>query len=123
MNCISFPKLFKGNQTLIKKDINATSECMHLLLSSEVNEMFGDPDFGIRLKKFTFDQNNYILRDILIDEIYTKITTFHPQVFLKRDNIKITQDGNKLYARITCKNQKDFETNTYNLLLFESEEK
>ena len=64
MNCISFPKLFKGNQTLIKKDIDATSECMHLLLSSEVNEMFGNPDFGIRLKKFTFDQNNYILRDI-----------------------------------------------------------
>ena len=32
--------------------------------------MFGDPDFGIRLKRYTFNQNNYILRDVLIDEIY-----------------------------------------------------
>ena len=84
--------------------------------------MHGDPDFGVRLKRYAFEQNNYILRDILIDEIYTQITTFCPAVFLDRKNITIESDGYKLYARIVCKNQKTFETNTFDLTLFRSEE-
>lgn len=123
MNCLAFPKMFKGNQTLINSDYAATSECIHLLLSSEVGTLFGDPDFGLKLKKYTFHQNNYILRDILIDEIYTQISTFCPQVYLERKNIQITQEGSKLYATIQCKNQSDFTTNTYNLVLLDDEEK
>ena len=122
MNCIAFPRIFKGNSTVVLEDTDATMVCMHLLLSSEVKDLFGDPGFGIRIKKYTFNQNNYILKDILIDELYTQITTFCPQVYLERKNIDIIQEGNKLFAIISCKNQKDFQTNTYKLVLLEDEE-
>lgn len=126
MNSIGFPKMFKGNATIVNTDEyldnKATLSCLHLLLSSESGTLFGDPEFGIQLRKYYFEQNNYILRDILIDELYTKISTFCPQIYLERKNIEIISSGSTLYARINCKNQQTFENNTYNLVLLESEE-
>lgn len=125
MNTINFPKMFKGNATAINKDNDADAllQGLHLLLSSEAGTLFGDPDFGLRLKRYLFEPNNYILRDILIDEIYTQITTFFPQVYLERKNITIEQSGSKLYATIKCKNQETFENNMFNLVLYKIEEK
>lgn len=122
MNTINFPKMFNGNSTIINTGNKASIECIHLLLSSEVGELFGDPDFGIRLKKYTFNQNNYILKDILIDEIYTQLATFCPQLILDRKNITIKQKENKLYAEIVAKNRIDFQTNVYSLVIFENED-
>lgn len=126
MNCVSFPNMFKGNSTVILTDndtnSSATLTCLHLLLGSEENTLFGDPAFGIRLRRYLFEQNNYILKDILIDEIYSKISEFCPQIYVQRSNISITNDKNKLYVNIKCKNRKDFKTNTYNLKLYEIEE-
>ena len=143
MNCIGFPKMFKGNSTVIRTDEpyseikissdklitktytyanEATRECVYLLLNSEKRDLFGDPDFGIRLKRFLYDQNNLILKDLLIDEIYTQLCIFCPQIFLERKNIDIKQENNKLYAIITYKNRIDFKTNTLNLVLLEKEE-
>lgn len=136
MKSTAFPKMFSGNSTYMydddvdsldindrkKKKNMATLTSMHLLLSTEVGELLGDPEFGIKLKTYTFDQNSYVLKDILIDEIYTKITTFVPQVYLERKNIKIKQEGSKLYARIVCKNKDNFQTNMFDLVLFNGEE-
>ena len=85
MNSIGFPKIFKGNSTDIKTGLDATKECLLLLLSTEVGEMLGDPEFGIRLKKYTFNQNNYVLRDIIIDELFEQINTFCPQIKISRN--------------------------------------
>lgn len=119
MNGINFPRMFRGASTEVVKDTEATKISLHLLLSSSVNSLFGDPDFGVKIKTFIYDQNNYILRDIVIDEIYTKVATFCPQVYIERKNIIIKQVKNKLYAEIACQNQKDFTLNTYNLILFD----
>ena len=123
MNSIGFPKMFNANSTVVKTGEDATKTCIHLLLSSERGQLFGDPDFGIMLKKYTFDQNNYILRDIIIDEIFTKITIFCPQLYLERKDIKITQQGSRLYANIKALNREDFTTNTYDLELLNYEER
>lgn len=122
MNSINWPKMFNNSNTNVKRDNEATLICMHLLLSSESGTFTWDPDFGIKIRRYYFDQNNYILRNILIDEIYTKVAAFCPQLFLERKNIKIRQEGKKLTANIYCKNRDNFETNTYNLVLFESDE-
>lgn len=122
MNSISFPKIFKGNSTDIKTGLDATRECLLLLLSTEVGEMFGDPEFGIRLKKYTFNQNNYVLRDIIIDELFEQINTFCPQIKISRNDINIEQEGNKLYAHIKALNKVDFTTSTYDLVLLNNEE-
>lgn len=123
MNSINWPSMFKGNSTSVKQGNDAVLTCLHLLLSTEQGELLGDPEFGIKLKAYTFEQNNYILKDIIIDELYTKIRTFCPQLYLERKNIIITQEKNKLTAHISCKNQEDFETNTFDLVLYDTEGK
>lgn len=125
MNSIGFPKMFNGNSTIVNSEADSAKsvlEWLHLLLSSEVGTLQCDPDFGLRLKRYTFDQNNYILRDILIDEIYTQITTFCPCVYLERKNITIKSDGYKVYATIICKDQKTFKSNMFDLVLYRNEE-
>ena len=85
--------MFSGGSTIVKKDNEATLICLHLLLCSEANTYEYDPDFGIKIRRYYFEQNNYILKNILIDEIYTKISTFCPQLYLERGNIKITHEN------------------------------
>lgn len=122
MNSIGWPRMFNNSNTVIKKDNDATLICLHLLLSSEANTFNFDPDFGIKIRRYYFNQNNYVLKNILIDEIYTKMCAFAPQIFLERNNILIKQEGSKLYAEIYCKNRETFENNIYNLVLFQSDE-
>lgn len=121
MNTIGFPKIFNGNSTVIKYGDDATKQSIRLLLSCECGEFFGDPDFGVHLKKYFFEQNNTILKDILIDELYTKILAYNPQVYIERKNIVIFAQANKLVANITYRNQETFTTNMFSLVLFSSE--
>ena len=122
MNCLSFPSIFKGNSTKIITEDDATKVCLYLLLNCEKREMFGDPDFGIALKKYKFNQNNFVLKDILIEEIYTQITTFCPQIMINRKDIQIYQSNYKLACQLTYRNQKDFKVNVFNLVLFKGED-
>ena len=123
MNCVSFPKMFVGNQTSIKKGIEASGQCIRLFSLSEVGELFGDPDFGLRLLRHTFDQNSYVLRDILIDEIFDKIPLFHPQItILSRNDIKVIQEKAKIIIKIKAINKVDFQPSTFDIQIFNEEE-
>lgn len=124
MKSIEFPKMFNTNNTRVVKDyLKATKQNTLLVLRSEKGELFGDPYFGIRLKRYLFDQNSYILKDVIIDEIYTQLALFVPQLKVQRKDINIVQDQEKgkLYCTVKGINQIDFTTNTYNLVLYEDE--
>lgn len=121
MTSISFPKMFSSTSTNIQKDFKATRQNMLLLLHSEKKELFGDPYFGIRLKRYIYDQNNYILKDIIIDEIYTQLALFMPQVVVQRKDIKIIQERAKLYCTFKAVNQIDFSTDMYSLVLYDED--
>jgi hypothetical protein len=73
------------------------------------------------LKHYLFSQNNYILKDMLIDTIYTQLALFLPQLKIQRNSIEIIQDKErgKAYCRFSGINQIDYTHNTFNLLLFE----
>lgn len=122
MNSLSFPNMFTTTSTLVVKDKDASMQDLKLLLASDKGELFGDPFFGVRIKKYTFNQNNYILRDILVDEIFTQVKIFAPQITVKRNDIKIIQKGSKLYATIKGINKLDFTTDMYQLELFQEDE-
>ena len=122
MNSLSFPNMFTTTSTLVVKDKDASMQDLKLLLASEKGELFGDPFFGVRIKKYTFNQNNYILRDILVDELFTQIKIFAPQLTINRDDISIIQKGNKLIATIKGINKLDFTTDMYQLELFQEDE-
>ena len=127
MRSIKFPKMFNTNSTRVWKSteyLNATKQNTKLLLYCERGELIGDPYFGLLLRHFFFDQNNYVLRDQIIDMIYTQLAIFIPQVHVERKNITIFQDREKakLYCEFTGINQIDYQPNTYQLVLFDMKE-
>ena len=122
MNSIAFPKMIKNNHVQTASDYDATLQNMKLLLGSEKGEFRFDPFFGIRLKRYLFEQNNPVLMDVLIDEIYEQLVIFMPQLIITRSDITLTKDTAKDYVNIKARKQKDFELNSYNLVLFNNQE-
>ena len=122
MKSISVPKMISHNYVQTVSDYDATLQNMKLLLGSEKGEFVFDPFFGIRLKRYTFEQNNKILMDILIDEIYEQLVIFMPQLIIKRKDITLVSEMAKIYVNIKARNQKDFSLNSYNLVLFNNQE-
>ena len=127
MRSIHFPHMFNTNSTRVWKSsehLNATKQNTKLVLYSERGELIGDPYFGLMLRHFMFAQNNYILRDQIIDMIYTQLAIFIPQVHVERKDITVFQDHEKakLYCEFSGVNQIDYQLNTYQLVLFDSNE-
>ena len=122
MNSISFPKMFiTKTKTGVVYDRNATMQNLKMLLWSEKGELFGDPYFGTGLLKYIYDQNDFILQDLVIDEIYTAIATFMPQIRVDRRDISIRSDGTKLICDLNVTNLVDFQTDMYSIVLLETE--
>lgn len=122
MKSISFPSMFNSNSTKVIENKEATLRNLKSLLSTEKGEFLSDPFFGIRLKRYTFEQNTLALRDIIIDEIYTQIAVFMPQLNVKRNDITLIQDKYTVYARIKCINRLDFTTDLFNIVIFQEGE-
>ena len=124
MRSYKFPKMFKANQSniwLADEYNKATRQNVLLLLHSERGELECDPYFGILLKHYMFNQNSYILKDMLIDTLYTQIAIFLPQIKVSRNSIYLVSDRLKgrLYCSFSGINQIDYTHNTFNLLLFD----
>ena len=122
MKSIGFPNMFQSTSTTkVVENIKATSQNLHLLLGSEKGDFIYDPYFGIRLKYYMFDQNNYILRDILIDELYSQIAIFMPQITVTKKDITIEQTKGRLVANVKGINKIDYTTNMFNIVLLSEE--
>jgi len=122
MRSIKFPEMFTRTVTNTVSDYDATLQNLKMLLWSEKGELFGDPYYGTSLKKYLYDQNDTVLVDILIDDIYTAITLFMPQIKVNRADIQLVRSGKgQVTAKITALNQADFSTDLYNIVLLEAE--
>lgn len=122
MKSISYPKMFvTKTKTGTVSDYDATLQNLKLLIFSEKGELFGDPYFGTGLKRFLYDQNDTVLQDILIDELYVAIATFMPQIKISRKDIKITADGTRVLCEIKAINMVNFQTNLYTIVLLDTE--
>lgn len=124
MRSYKFPNMFRPNSSRIWQESDygkATKQNLLVLLQSERGELECDPYFGILLKHYMFNQNSYILKDILIDTLYTQIAMFLPQIKVARNDIELITDPLKgrLYCKFSGINQIDYTHNTFNLLLFD----
>ena len=124
MRSYKFPNMFKTNSSQIWRADEygkATRQNALLLIQSERGELECDPYFGILLKHYMFNQNSYILKDMLLDTLYTQIAIFLPQIKVTRNSINLVTDQLKgrLYCNFSGINQIDYTHNTFNLLLFD----
>ena len=118
---IAFPDMLSSSRTNVVEDTDATISNLRLLLLSNKNSLLGDPYFGTELKEVIYSQNGPIIRDLIIDEIYTAIAVFMPQLSVARDNIEVESDGIDIYASFTALNLLNYTTNLYNIKLTNNE--
>lgn len=122
MHSIAFPDMVSNTNTYLVSDHDATLSNLKLLLLSDKYALLGDPYFGTSIKRLTFEQNNQVLKDLVIDDIYTAIATFMPQIMIDRKNITVTSDTASVYVNIKATNLLDFTVDTYNINLTQFEE-
>lgn len=122
MNAVKFPDMISNNQTNIVFDYDATLQNLSTLILSSKKTLFGDPYFGTNLKKLIFDRNNAVLRDIVIDDLFTAITTFMPQIRVERRNITVESSGSSLYINIRAQNLLDYSFDNYTINMLNVEE-
>ena len=119
MRSLKFPEMFNSNSTNTIKDLDATRQNTLLLLKSEKGEFISDPYFGIRLKRYLYSQNSYILKDVIVDEIYTQLALFMPQLTVNRNDIKLIRDRAKLICTFKAIIRIDFTTDMYSLVIYD----
>lgn len=121
MYSIAFPRMFDSAHALLYQDHTATLSNLKLLLASERTSLLGDPYFGTILKRVIYEQNDAILIDIIIDELYTSILTFMPQIKLSRNDITVTSNGIDVFAHIKGVNLIDYQTDMFTINLTSTE--
>ena len=122
LKSISFPKMFATKtKTNTVEGYDATLQNLKMLLYSEKGELFGDPYFGAGLKRFLYDQNDLVLKDILIDEIYTAIAVFMPQIKISRKDITIEADRTAVICKLKAINRLSFQTDLYTIPLLRAD--
>ena len=119
MVSISFPNMLSASNTNLIQDKVAVRSNLMLLLNSERKTLFGDPAFGTALKQAIFEQNGSIIVDLLIDELYTTIMTFIPQVTLDRRDIQLVSNGSSIIANIRCTYRIDNTSDLFSIALME----
>lgn len=122
MNAIKFPDMLNNNKASIVEGIEATAQNLKYLLLSNKLTLLGDPYFGANLQKLLYENNSVVLRDLVVDEIYTAISTFMPQIRVLRKNINVDSDGNKIIVNIKAQNLLDFSFAEYSVVLTNVEE-
>ncbi len=101
MNSLAWPKMFNsGTYTDLLEDKDAIKSNLMLLLNSEKLSLFGDPYYGGALKQIKFQQNTSILSDLVIDELFTLIQTYIPQLYVRREDIRVYQSRELLSVSI-----------------------
>ncbi len=119
---LAFPNMFSSESVNLYKDKQATLTNLKLLLATEATSLFGDPGYGTRLMQTIYSQNDFVLRDLVIDEIYTAIKNYMPQMLVERKDISIIAEDDKLYAEIKAVSATDYTLDLYRIQLTDTEE-
>ena len=122
MYSFNFPSMLNTVTSKLIQDKEAIRSNVLLLLQSERKTLFGDPYFGSQLKRMLFEQSTNVIVDLVVDELYTTLTTFIPQIFLTRKDITLTCDGTDMYATVKYVFVLDNTIDLYTINLTESEE-
>jgi len=118
---IAFPSMVSGTKTYLVSDHEATAQNLLLMLKSDRTALFGDPYYGTILKKILFEQNSPIIQDLVIDEIYTDIITFMPQIRVSRNDIHLTATKTDIIVTVQAVNLIDYQIDLFNIKLTNDE--
>lgn len=126
MYSIAFPNIFNGSKVNLAKDYDAIKINLKSLLMSNRGGLFGDPYYGLNLKKILWGQakesleidllpDDTIKKELLKDEIFNAIYSYMPQVSIKRNDIDVKVDGNLVQASIEVKADSKIPSDLFNI--------
>lgn len=121
MYSFDWPNMVGNSRANLAEDHKATVNNLKLLLKSPRTSLFGDPYFGTNIHKVIYSPNHPIIQDLVVDDIYSSIQVFMPQLAMHRNDIKLNSDRLNLYADISATNLIDFTTNLYEIRLTDTE--
>lgn len=121
MYSIKFPNMLLGQKTALVQDHDATYQNLRCLLLSDKMSMLGDPYYGTNLKALLYSQSK-ILKDVLLDDIYTAVAQFMPQVKMSRNDMDIYVQNQNIYVQFMCTNMLDHVNNLYRICLTSTEQ-
>ncbi len=109
--------MLSSAKTNLVENHDATMSNLKLLLQTWKGSLYGDPFYGTNMLQKVFSQNDLLLVDIIIDDIYTAILNFMPQIYVERKQISLRQKDDKIFVEINCINKLNNETNMYEISL------
>lgn len=117
MYSFDFPNMLSTTHSNLIENHEATKNNLILMLLSYKKSLFGDPYFGTNIKRLVYEQGDSILKDIVIDDIYTAIALFMPQLYVKRKDIDVYIEKDEVYCTINCINKVDSINDLYTIQL------
>lgn len=138
MYSIAFPDIFNGSKVNLTKDYDAIKVNLKSLLMSNRGGLYGDPHYGVDIKKILWNQaatpleidrntggrydRDPIRIELLKDEIFNAIYSYMPQVSITRDDIEVAVDGNIVEASIEVKADSKIPSNLFNIQIIANDE-
>ena len=119
MYSIKFPDMLNSAGTNLIADHEATISNLRLMLASWKTSLLGDPYYGTNIKRYIYEQNSIVIKDLIIDEIQLAIFHFMPQVYVERKDINIRQDGDEVWVDIKALNTLDNQPDMFSIKLTE----
>lgn len=117
MYSFNFPSMLSSVSSNLVEDKEAIKLNIRLVLSVVRRTLFGDPYFGNNLVKVLFEQQGATIVDLVIDEIYTTLVTFIPQVIVNRKDIVLTSNGTDLFVTLKLVYRLDNTPDMYTIRL------
>lgn len=106
MYSIGFPDIFNGSTVFLDKDYEAIKNNLELLLGSNRGGLFGDPQYGTKIKTVLWEQaHEYIMKELVKDDLFEAIYSYIPQVEINRDDIEVEVIDN--FVQVTIKVKSD----------------
>lgn len=122
MYSLNWPNIFTNAKTNLLQDKEAAKSNLRLVVASEKEKLFGDPYFGTTIRKYMFSQISQPFADLIVDQIYTAIRQYVPQIYCKRENIQLISERGVVYVEIKCQYIYDRELDTYTIELMENQQ-
>lgn len=122
MYSIGFPDIFNGSTVFLDKDYEAIKNNLELLLGSNVGGLYGDPQYGTKIKTTLWDQaHEYVMKTLTKEDLFEAIYSYMPQVEINRDDIEVEVVGNFVEVTIKAKGDAGIKTDLLTLQFMKDE--
>lgn len=100
---IAHPECFDLNsgKTAVSDTNVSIEQSLRLLLTTAKGELFGDPFFGTNIMAFINEPNDLVLKDEIIDDFVSAISSYEKRVSVAEDDIDVVQTDAKVNVTIT----------------------